>query len=266
MPTGGQWPRRGGENLRSEGGRPVDSDGVFAYHYDMERLIVTDALIEELVCDVAPLVEEATGWELDLPGLRSRALPRERGYEEILLGRLRGAGVPLPDDGARGLIERLTEYLVEGSVLAAYEPGRGELLVVRENVDESNLDGLRVIIAHELVHRAQHVNHGELFDRMDQGIREIFALLLPPGGLMRALAKARELQPIMTLLESHAHYVQDMLHRTRFPGARIESHFSLPALLLRLLGAGKVAQYRDGIPAVADAAARGEVEALYSRV
>ena len=106
--------------------------------------------------------------------------------------------------------------------------------MVRENVDDGNLDGLRLVIQ--------------------------------PCGFVRAIDKTKEMQPVMTLLESRAHYVHETLHRTRFPNARIESHFSLPALLLRLLGAGKIAQYRDGIPAVAEAVARGEVDDLYSQV
>ncbi len=193
-------------------------------------------------------------------------MPRDRGYEEILLGRIRGAGVVVPEEGSWGLMERLIEYIVEGSVLAAYEWSTQEMLVVRENVDDSNLDGLRVVIAHELVHRAQHINHPELFERVDKGVREVFDLAMQPGGLPQAFEKIRELQGVMTLLESHAHYIQESLHRTRFPNAKIESHFSLPTLLLRLVGAKKLSQYTDGIPAVQEAVARGEVDELYDRV
>ena len=230
------------------------------------RVNVTDRLIRELITQVAPMVEEATGWGLDISSLRSRALPRDQGYEEILLGRIRGAGVQIGDNGSRGMLERLTEYIVESNVLAAYEPSRQEILVIRENVDDSNLDGLRLVIAHELVHRAQHVNHGELFDRVDRGIRQVFELIMQPGGFIRAFENMKEMQPVMTLLESHAHYVQEVLRDTRFPNARVESHFDLPALLLRLLGKGKIAQYREGIPAVAEAVARGTMESLYANV
>ncbi len=230
------------------------------------RLDITDSLIEELMDEVAPMVEEATGWRLDRPGLRSRVLPKDRGYEEILLGRIKGAGVEVPEEGSEGLFERLIEYIIEGNVLAAYEWSTREMLVVRENVDDSNLDGLRVVIAHELVHRAQHINHPELFQRVDEGVREVFELSKQPGGLTNALEKLRELQGVMTLLESHAHYIQEMLHRTRFPNAVIESHFNLPSLLLRVVGAKKLSQYTGGIPAVQEAVARGEVDSLYSKV
>lgn len=232
----------------------------------ISRLDITDSLIEELLSEVAPMVEEATGWKLDRPGLRSRVLPKDRGYEEILLGRIRGAGVEVPEEGSWGLFERLIEYVVEGSVLAAYEWSTQEMLVVRENVDDSNLDGLRVVIAHELVHRAQHISHPELFERVDKGVREVFDLATEPGGLAQALDKIGELQGVMTLLESHAHYIQQTLHRTRFPNAVIESHFSLPTLLLRLVGARKLSQYTDGIPTVQEAMARDEVDELYERV
>lgn len=42
-----------------------------------------------------------------------------RGYEEVLLGRLRGLGVEVDPDGKRGWFERLVEYVIEGNVLGA---------------------------------------------------------------------------------------------------------------------------------------------------
>jgi len=68
----------------------------------------------------------------------------------------------------------------------------------------------------------------------------------------------------MTLLESHAAYVQGRLRQAYFPEARIESHFNLGTLLMRWVGAGKVAQYTDGLPKVAAAVASGSVESLYA--
>lgn len=51
---------------------------------------------------------------------------------------------------------------------------------------------------------------------------------------------------------------------TCFPNAHIESHFNLATLLMRLIGARKVAQYTDGLPQVSAVVASGSVELLYA--
>ena len=233
----------------------------------MERLSVTDGLVRGLVDEVAPLVAEATQWGLAVESLAVRVLPRDRGYEEVVLGRLRGVGIDVEDEHPRGIIERLIEYVVEGNVLAAYEPSTSHLLVVRENVDDSNLDGLRLVVGHELVHRGQHINHGELFGRVDRAIRDIFRRMDEEALSFREmLALLDEITPVMALLESHAAYVQELLRETHFPHAVIESHFSLPALLLRLFGRRKLTQYREALPEVQAAVQSGKVDDLYRSV
>lgn len=224
------------------------------------RLQIDDGLLRQVVAEVGPLVEAETGWPIEPDGLKVRAVPKERGYEEIVLGRLRGAGVALDETGRPGLLERLIEQVIEANVLAAYEPAGRELLVVRENVDDSNRDGLRLVVAHELVHRAQHVRFPELFQRLDATIRSLFS---DDTGLREVLARLNAVQPLMSLIESHAWFVQENLRRTRFPGAVIERHFNIATVLMRLFGARKVAQYRDALPAVAAAAAGNGLDELF---
>jgi len=233
----------------------------------MTRLDVSVELAHSLVREVAPLVEGVTNWTLDAGALVIRVLPRDRGYEEIVLRRLEAAGV-LADDGApRGIVERMVEHVLEHNVAGAYEPSRGELMLVRENVDDSNLDGLRLVVAHELVHRGQHLNHPELFARLDSATREAFDLMESNrGGFRAVLDKVKEVQSIMTLLESHAVYVQETLRKTHFPQASIETHHGLTALLFRFLAGAKVEQYREGIPQVAEAVASGTVDSLFAKL
>lgn len=71
----------------------------------------------------------------------------------------------MPVSPEREFVDRTVEYLVEINVLAAYEPLTNELMVVRGKVDDSNLDGLKLVLAHELTHRGQHVHHPALFER-----------------------------------------------------------------------------------------------------
>ena len=233
----------------------------------MTRIDVTVPLVRRLAEEVRPLVRKLTGWRLDLPGLEIRVLPQDRGYEEVVLHRLEGAGLSVDEDEPRGLFEKIVEYVVERSVLAAYEPSRGELMVIRENVDESNLDGLRLVVAHELVHRGQHLRHPELFERVDAVVRSTFDYISDGGSELQViLEKAAEIQSIMTVLESHAVYVQESLRGTLYPDAVIESHFSLAVLLLRCFAGAKIAQYRDGIPQVAEATRDGRVDQMYANL
>lgn len=230
-----------------------------------KRLQLTDQLVHAELRQVAPVVARLTGWDLGLESLGCRVLPKERGYEEILLSRLDEIGMHDWQDLLPDFLERMLETLIEQNTLAAYLPGAGEVVVIRENVDDSNLDGLRLVLAHELVHRGQHLAHSRLFARLDSLLRQALAEIqsgYPDLGQIRRIMG--EIQPIMTLLESHATYVQGRLKAARFPEGRIESHFNLGTLLMRLIGAGKVAQYTDGLPQVSAAVASGTVESLYA--
>jgi len=231
----------------------------------MAKLMIDNALLTSLIGEVAPLVSFVTGWDLHLATLQSRALPKDQGYEEIVLGRLQGLDIQDWKELMPDFFERIIEYMVEQNTLAAYMPGIGEILVIRENVDDSNLDGLKLVLAHELVHRGQHMVHANLLTRVDNLLRQAFLdIKTNTTDLMSMRLYFEQIQPIMTLLESHATYIQGYLKQVYFPEAHIESHFNLGTLLMRLVGAPKVAQYTDGLPQVAEAVKSGRIESLYA--
>lgn len=232
----------------------------------MTKLEITDNLLRRLIHEVAPHVEQVTGWSLNLATLNARALPKNQAYEEIVLGRLRNMGNDGDAAARRGLIERLVEYVFEGSIQAAYQPNDEEILVVRENVDDSNLDGLRLTLAHELVHRGQHVAHPELFSKIENQLHAINPATIeqPEPEQMQAVINAlEEIRPIMVLLESHAFYVQGQLAANVYPNGRIEEQRSLPVYLFRLFGGYKMSQYHEGLPAISNAAQNGNVNDLF---
>jgi len=233
----------------------------------MKKLHITETLIGGLIEEVAPLVEKVTKWNLELSSLQTRILPKDRGYEEVLLGRLRGAGIQVDDEHSRTFIERLIEYVLESNIAGAYQPSTQEILIIRENVDESNLDGLKLVAAHELVHRGQHVNFVHLFDQVDEAIREAYYELNREGAnLVKAIQIMEKIRPVMTLMESHAHYVQALLQHSYFPSAEIETHFNIATLLMRLFGQKKISQYMEGIPEVSSAMDSGNVDLLYMKL
>jgi hypothetical protein len=229
------------------------------------RLDVTPALVRRVVSDVAPLVAHLTGWHLNTDGLDIRVIPRDQGYEEIVVAGLRHAGLHVDLGRPRTALERLDEYVLEESILAAYQPGSHELIVVRENVDDSNLDGLRLVVSHELVHFGQHCRYPFLFQRVCQTIR-CAAVMGLSDGVADPEAAQRELgriQEIMTLLESHAAFVEQSVKRLYLPRAEVKSHFNIATVLFQMLGAQKICQYTEGVPRVAAAVEAGEVDALY---
>jgi len=228
----------------------------------MAKLIIEDILISMLINEVAPLVTSITGRDLHMATLHTRVLPKDQGYEEIVEGKLRGLGLPVSQE--RDIFTRTVEYLVENNVLAAYEPLTNELMVVRENVDDSNLDGLKLILGHELTHRGQHMTHPELFERVNRIlVNAIKGMETGQVDLQKLQGYFEEARPLMTLIESHASYVQAALRQRYFPNAQIERHFTLPVLLFRVLGFGKVAQYTEGLPQVAAAMQQGNVDRLF---
>lgn len=233
----------------------------------MEKIDVTVPLIRDIVDDVSPLVERATKWDLAIESLDLKVLPKERGYEEVLLGRMKGLGIPVQEDGPRPIFERLIEYVLESTILAAYQPNSQEILVIRENVDDSNLDGLKLVIGHELVHRGQHVQHPQLFLRLDEILKDVLGTFTSGKADVKSLIpKMEEIRPIMTLIESHARYIQEQLKQIYFPDAKIETHFNLATLLMRLFGKRKISQYTDGIADVASASRKGDVDSLFKRL
>lgn len=230
----------------------------------MAPLDVAEGQVRRLIADVAPLVSHLTGWNLRTGDLGARVLAKAGSNEEIVRRRLKSAGIAPPPRQAGGFYERLMERLVEESILAAYDHGGQEILVVRENVEGADLDGLRLVLAHELVHRGQHVRHRDLFDRADALLRAIYLAAGPDGAAADgAGAPVAPLEAIMTLLESHARYVEEEVKRLYLPRATLRSGFDMMVFLLQALAPGKGRQYTDGLPAVAAAAGNGTVDSLY---
>jgi hypothetical protein len=230
------------------------------------KLEITDQQLQIVIAEVAPKVRRLTGWDLGLETLGCRALPRDRGYEEILLGRLEQVGIHDWEALMPDFLQRMIEYMIEQNTLAAYMPGAEEILVIRENVDDSNLDGLKLVLGHELAHRGQHLAHGNLFLRVDELLREALEQIRYATSDYQQIQQLMEqIQPVMTLLESHAHYIQHQLKQIYYPEASIETQFNLATLLLRMVGARKMEQYTAGLPEVAAAAASGSIESLYAK-
>lgn len=232
----------------------------------MAELLVTKELVSELISEVAPLVTEITHWELDTDSLKIQVVPKERGYEETALRHLQSLGVTVNEHDPRGIFHRLMEFFIEANVLAAYLPAYQEIVIVRENVDDSNLDGLKVILGHELTHRGQHINHPDFYLDIEHKSRALITELNQASGgfdFDGFKESINEIQALMTLMESHAAVVQQKLVEESYPEAKIESHWNLATLLFSVVGAKKVSQYQDGVPMILTAMQGGTIDDLY---
>lgn len=236
----------------------------------MVKLNVDDATVQDLLQSVGALVEAETGWELSLADLRCKVVSRSRGYEELIFNRIRDLGINIEDDFPRDPFTRLFEYLVENSYMAAYLPGSGCIYLIRENVDDSNLEGLKLVLAHELVHRAQHLRFPDLMHALDLHLLAMVKPLLEPGNTDPAVPnfedihrRLAEVEPVMTLIESHAFYIQERIRTRYYPDARIEHHRTLLTIILEWLNGSGENRYTRGLPAIEQAYAGGDIEALF---
>ncbi len=162
----------------------------------MAKLDVTEPLARALMREVAPIVERLTGWRLHVEQMAVQILPKTQAYEEIFLARLQRLS-PSGDLSAfsEGIARRLAEYVLEGTTLAAYDHTNGTLYVVRENVDDSDKDGLKVILGHELVHRGQGLHHPDLLRRTEQVAAEVLSAETISG----KMEKIQEANAVLTL-------------------------------------------------------------------
>jgi hypothetical protein len=111
------------------------------------------------------------------------------------------------------------------------------------------------------------MTHGELFIRLDTLLHRAFAEMSSEAtDFVKLRLYFEEVQPIMTLLESHAAYIQEIIKQRYLPEARVESHFNLAVLLMRLIGAPKAAQYTEGLPEISAAINSGKIESLFARL
>lgn len=116
---------------------------------DVRRLRLDDELVRHCLEEVAPLVESITGWPHLLSGVRFRI--------SSLAGLAEDA--TLEDAGLRWLRQRACGYI------AAYNPLEHVIYIDRARTERLNLDGMKVVMGHELVHVGQCRLHPEVAAR-----------------------------------------------------------------------------------------------------
>ena len=233
----------------------------------MTNLIVTKELVDYLVSEVVPCVEQTTRWHLDIKKLQTRVIVRELAYETIVLrqNKLWLKSFENLNNHTSEAVHPLIEKMIESNILGAFEPGTRELIVVKENVDDSNLDGLKIVLSHELVHYGQYLYHQRIFDNLDK-LKYQVSMAYNSRDEQRMSGLLEEIQPLMTLLESHAFFVEEQIKRQFYPEAKVESHFNWATIMMSVFSPQKQAQYLDGLPLVSKAAKTNGVDNLFRQV
>jgi hypothetical protein len=230
----------------------------------MRRLPITPDLLWVQVHRVAPEVELLTGWPLRLNSLQVFVVSRRDAAEFAFAEMLRSARLPpstVRADEPLGWLRRAARGRAIG---AFYEHGRNAICAVSDNVDESNNDGLALILAHELAHRAQHLQYQRIHAKVQAATRRLYRLAGKPSTTEEEWrAVTDEITPIMTVMESHATYVTELARRTRLPLGRTEPVPWLARRLDELLDRDKCAQYRE-TRLIARAVGMGELGDLFT--
>lgn len=150
------------------------------YPKPITRLDIDNALVEHCLKEVCPLIESLTGWSGLLNDLTVEIVPNldERWHQ--LVDEIEQDRDAVPKDTVQHVIKHAT------GMTAAYDPFDDTLLINATWLENYNLDALKVIIGHELVHvgqyrhtpglLAQHRAYATLISRLKRSLSEVARL------------------------------------------------------------------------------------------
>lgn len=193
------------------GPEPIIMEGVEAtpgISRRVKRLNLSNDLVAHCLDDVVGKVERLTGWPDLLEGVEARVVKDMRPWLRRMVERLGGERDPL--------FERVFGAQLSRMFFALYDPDENLILVNDATTRYCNLDGLKVLLGHELVHVGQFKHTPGLLDAYHQQFNAIFSVLDEEAGAAENAAsfRAAGIQGFMANLEGYAHYIQrDYLER-----------------------------------------------------
>ena len=152
-------------------------------------------------------MEHLTGWR----GLLDQAeVIVTDDYRKSFFGLMRELGV------APGLWRGLGFRLLFQLCLAAYEPFSNVLVIHKRCCERSNLDGLKVILGHELVHVGQFRHTPGLLDQYRESLQWLKGKCGSSAVSLKELIESVDYsvqQSFMSQIEGYAAYIQGYLER-----------------------------------------------------
>jgi hypothetical protein len=216
---------------------------------------LTERGLRETLYDLAPAVALLTGRLFDPSSVEVRLLTREGLEARLRADAQRRTGLPL---GTLKIIENGTSEayrargkelarLLNGRLIACYSEVDACYYVLAENLRGANQAAVREALLHESVHAVQHQTFPEIFAELANLQRLCFVELARHGEHSPHLAELEDaLNAVLTLIESHAAYVQELAHEAMFPEAKLPEIALDDALLGNEDLLKKYAQYERG--------------------
>ncbi|HEU4534841.1 MAG TPA: hypothetical protein VFS00_12010, partial [Polyangiaceae bacterium] len=190
----------------------------------VKRLRLDGALVDLAAREIAPLVEELTGWSGLLDGLTFEIVDSfadaYRRQTAALLGR---------DDFDEAALERIgaRARACDAGAAALFDPARRVIALNRPALERWNVDALKLAIGHELVHVGQWARHPELRRAHAAWVADFWsrALATPP----REPPPTHDIWRLMANVEGYAHYVENAFLRRVYTHASEFGDVAAPA-------------------------------------
>lgn len=200
-----------------------DGEATPGYEKRVRRLKISNELVTHCLCEMSPLVEQLTGWtglatnaKITVTSEADRILARQ--FTELGLQRY-------------PLIGRLVSRTLYATSYAFYDPLSGEIVVNETLTAHCSLDGLKIILGHELVHEGQFRHSRGLIDEYRRACHNLvdFCLTSETESISDLAATIQESPAygIMARLEGYAYYIQKDFLEKYYNCALIIPHVSL---------------------------------------
>lgn len=242
-------------------------------------VVVSERSLEKIISDVAPKVEQLTGWNAHLDSLNLKIIRRSQLWEHSAKVKYDLLGIDAEaktEKGKKAL--QATKLIMPYLILAEYEPLSGTMLVVPDNLRfGTNESGISLTIGHELTHRCQFTNNPQFGKMYVSMVRRMFGANAYDDDPSEDKGTAKYLQSYMTLVEGDASFVQSQLKGMYYQDAKNKTSgvSNLIGLVLLLASLGdnnsgfiqKLRQYSKGkniVRRVYEAGGREKVNAIYS--
>ena len=196
------------------------------YHGRVARLALDDATVAHCLEEVAPLVESLTGWRGLLDRLEVRMSLAVSPKVQELMAEL-------------GVSSTVTKAMMGGFLGAMYDPYAHAVLINKRWAERQNLDEMKVVLGHELVHVGQHLAHPELTETGETLTRSYFRAVnkVTESAAFTSIAEYvqrlseepahQAMQEHMSNIEGYASYVEHGWLRRHYTCATRYPHMSL---------------------------------------
>ncbi len=196
---------------RPEGFEPIEgADPTPGADKRVQRLDLDHDLVKHCLAEVTPLVESLTGWSGLLDDLKIDVTDELSRY--VLGPVVEALGMSMGSLQGRVMGLMADQF---ADFLALYDPLTHTVVVHSQKAARQNLDALKVIIGHEMVHVGQFKSNPKLVERYKSMLAEVAQLEIfsqDDGSVdSEALAQAMRASPmqsVMEELEGFAYYIQ----------------------------------------------------------